>query len=73
MSALTDLATAVSNLSDSIGVELAALAEARSKPAADPGVDAAIEASVEKLNALNDALKASVAPAVPVVEAPPAG
>ncbi|SHH47133.1 hypothetical protein [Bradyrhizobium erythrophlei] len=68
MTAVQDLETAVANLTVSVSAELAALTSALSFV----GQDAAIEASVAKLNALNDALKASVAPApvVPVAADP---
>lgn len=68
MSAIEHLTAAVANLTESVSAELNALTTALSFV----GQDAAIEESVSKLNALNDALKASVAPKVDPapVEAP---
>ena len=75
MSAVEDLTAAVDALTVSVSDELKALTTALSYV----GQDAAIEASVAKLNALNKALKDSVAPApaepavveTPVSVAPP--
>lgn len=64
MSAIEDLAQAVTDLTVSVSAELTALTAAL----AVVGQDAAIEASVAKLNSLNDALKASL-PAPVVVAA----
>lgn len=59
MPAIDDLNTAISDLSDSISAEIAALQAALSKP----DDTAAIEAAVAKINDLNTRLKASVTPA----------
>lgn len=66
MSAIDDLAAAVAGITDSVSAEIAALVAAL----AVVGQDAAIEASVVKLNALNDALKASIPQPVPVPVTP---
>lgn len=58
MAAIDDLNTAISNLSDSISAEIAALTVAIGKP----DNSAEIEAAVSKINGLNDQLKASVTP-----------
>lgn len=74
--ALADLATAVTGIADSISAEIAALQAAVTQAAQNaanmqPDDSAAIEAQVSKLNDLNAALKASVAPATSTVPATP--
>jgi DNA-binding FadR family transcriptional regulator len=59
MAAIDDLNTAINDLSDSISVEMAALAAALAKPDDTAG----IQAAVAKINDLNSKLKASVTPA----------
>lgn len=76
--ALADLATAVTGIADSISAEIGALQAAVTQAAQNaanmqPDDSAAIEAQVSKLNDLNAALKASVAPATPVPAAPAPG
>lgn len=66
MSAIDDLAAAVAGITDSVSAEIAALVAAL----AVVGQDAAIEASVVKLNALNDALKASIPQPAPAPVTP---
>lgn len=73
--ALADLATAVTGIADSISAEIGALQAAVTQAAQNaanmqPDDSAAIEAQVSKLNDLNAALKASVAPATPVPATP---
>ena len=73
--ALADLTAAVTGIADSISAEITALQAAVTAAAANaanmqPDDSAAIEAQVTKLNDLNAALKASVAPVVPPVTPP---
>ena len=73
--ALADLAAAVTGIADSVSAEITALQAAVTKAAQNaanmqPDDSAAIEAQVSKLNDLNAALKASVAPATTGDSAP---
>lgn len=73
--ALADLATAVTGIADSISAEIGALQAAVTQAVQNaanmqPDDSAAIEAQVSKLNNLNAALKASVAPATPAPVTP---
>lgn len=73
--ALADLATAVTGIADSVSAEISALQAAVTQATQNaanmqPDDSAAIEAQVSKLNDLNAALKASVAPATPAPATP---
>lgn len=75
--ALADLTTAVSGIANSVSAEIGALQAAVTQAVQNaaniqPDDSAAIEAQVSKLNDLNAALKASVAPATPAPATPAA-